>query len=374
MQIAPISMQLVIRYAHAMSSAPKRNRKHRQVEASSQSQVMADLGNLLRSRFRTVSRRTFGFTVTEQLSTPAPGIVVADIVSESVRGRQLRCVLAPGLGLMCSKLLNPGYDRYVLRAPGFLLLQWRADARARIRPAAEEPTAFAYLTYLPPGRDLEFQYFRGAWDTVALFGTPAAFERRWRLAEPLINTLGCTATDLAALRAPLRCPMQLDARAYGALMDLLHAPWSGPMLHARLESETLALILGSHRSQTPSARPAVAPRDLDVVQRARSLLARYPERAHTLQSVASEFGLNRNKLARLFKEAFGQSFYDCLQRERLQLAWTLLSRATHKVAHVASSAGYRDATSFARAFRKHFGISPRAVGGRMMRGDEPPGS
>lgn len=330
-----------------------------------------DLGKLVRARLRAIPRKAFGSSVAVQKSTPGPGILVADLVSKSIYGRQLRCMVAPGLGLMCSKLITPGYDRYVLRAPGYFMLQWKATARARIRPGPEEPTAFAYLSYLPPGRELEFQYFSGAWDTVALFGTPAAFERRWRIAEPLANALGCTVADLAALRAPRRYSMQLDARAYGALIDLLHAPWSGPMLHLRLESEILALIMGSHHLDTRSTRIAVAPRNLDVVQRARSLLARYPERTHTLQSIAAEFGLNRNKLARLFKEAFGQSFYHCLQRERLQLAWTLLSRSTHKVAHVASSAGYRDATSFARAFRKHFGVSPRSVSGRMMRGEEP---
>jgi AraC-like DNA-binding protein len=327
---------------------------------------------MLRKGMRTTSFKLFDAAVTVQRSAPEPGIVVLDVASEVIHGQQLRCLLAPGVGLMCSKLTSPGFDRYVVRAPGFLLLQWRLAARARIRPDAEEPTAFAYFTYLPPDKELVFQYFSGAWNTVALFGTPASFERRWRLAEPLADALGCAVNDLASLQSPRRCRMQLDARAYGALVDLLNAPWSGPMLHARLESEVLALILGSHRLQTRSTRPGVVPRDLDVVQRARSLLTRYPERAHTLQSVAAEFGLNRNKLARLFREAFGLSFYHCLQRERLQLAWTLLSRSTYKVARVATSAGYRDSASFARAFRKHFGVSPRAVGGRMVRSVEPP--
>jgi len=335
---------------------------------ASESRITLDLGRLLRTRFRTSASKTFGSSVSVQLSTPDPGIVVADLASKSVYGRQLRCLLAPGVGLMCSKLITPGYDHYVLRAPGFLLLQWKAAARSRTRSGPEEPTAFAYLTYLPPGRGLEFQYSSGTWDTVALFGTPAAFERRWRLAGPLADLLDCEVSDLATLRLPRRRRLQLDARAYGALMDLLHAPWNGTMLHVRLESEILALVMGSHSLETRSSRVAMAPRNLDAVQRARALLARYPEQAHTLQSVAAEFGLNRNKLAHLFKEAFGQSFYQFLQRERMQLAWRLLSPSTHKVAHVAGSAGYRDATSFARAFRKHFGVSPRSVSTQMMRG------
>jgi len=318
----------------------------------------------LRTLLRAPPSEFFGAPVT--LSTPDTGITVADIVSEGTYGRQLRYRVTPGLGLLCSKLVIPGCDRYVLRAPGFLLLQWKAAARARVRPGPEEPAAFAYLSYIPPGRGLEFQYYSGSWDTVALFGTPTAFQRRWRLGEPLANALGCTLTGLAELQVPRRLSMQLDARAYGALKDLLHGPWNGPLLHVRLESDILALIMGSHRSEVRSARARMAQRDLDVVKQARALFVRYPERAYTLQSVASTFGLNRNKLARLFKEAFGQSFYHCLQRERLQLAWTLLSRSTQNVTRVANSAGYRDATSFARAFRKHFGVSPRRVNGRMM--------
>lgn len=355
-----------------MIEHPYRHRRRRRSTPRVESQAAQDLGDLVRGRLRATPRKLFGPSVTEQRSTPEAGIIVADVASEAIHGRQLRCVLAPGIGLLCSQLALPGYDRYILRAPGFLLLQWRLAARARILSEAEEPAAFAYLTYLPLGRELEFQYFPGAWHTVALFGAPVCFERRWRLAEPLANVLGYSMSDLAALRTPRRCPLQLDARAYGALVDLVHAQWSGPMLRARLESEILALILGSHRLEVRSTRPAIAPRELDLVRRVRSLLSRYPERAHTLQSVASEFGLNRNKLARLFREAFGQSFFQFLQRERLQLAWTLLSRSTRKVAHVASSSGYLDAASFARAFRKHFGISPRDVGRRMVRGEQPP--
>ncbi|WP_116813011.1 helix-turn-helix domain-containing protein [Steroidobacter cummioxidans] len=67
---------------------------------------------------------------------------------------------------------------------------------------------------------------------------------------------------------------------------------------------------------------------------------------------------------------FGETVFAYLQRERLRRAWTLLEDASERVASVAAQVGYRDSASFTRAFKAHYGITPRHVG-RMPRGQVP---
>jgi AraC-like DNA-binding protein len=108
-------------------------------------------------------------------------------------------------------------------------------------------------------------------------------------------------------------------------------------------------------------RPLPA-RTRQLVQRARAIIANNPEQPHTLKSLSRTLGLNRTLLAEGFHAEFGETVFAFLQRERLQRAWALLEDGSEQVASVAARVGYRDAASFTRAFKAHYGITPRNVG------------
>lgn len=74
----------------------------------------------------------------------------------------------------------------------------------------------------------------------------------------------------------------------------------------------------------------------------------------TLDGIARACGLNRAKLTRGFRQAFGSSVADRVADRRLQGAHRLLLATDLPV----SSIGYRNNASFTRAFSRRYGVAP----------------
>ena len=68
-----------------------------------------------------------------------------------------------------------------------------------------------------------------------------------------------------------------------------------------------------------------------------------------------------DKLGPGFKAVFGETIFDFSLRCRMQHALQLLRDERTQVARVAEAVGYRHQTSFATAFRRHFGLRPKDV-------------
>jgi AraC family transcriptional activator of pyochelin receptor len=92
---------------------------------------------------------------------------------------------------------------------------------------------------------------------------------------------------------------------------------------------------------------------------ARELVAqRYPEPI-TLEKICKEVGINRMALTAGFRQLFGMSFYNCLQKERMERACELLQDDAHPITRVADAVGYNHACNFSTAFRGYFGFTPK---------------
>lgn len=94
--------------------------------------------------------------------------------------------------------------------------------------------------------------------------------------------------------------------------------------------------------------------------RARDRLLQDLSSAPTLIELARETGLSPLKLKRGFRALFNNSVYGLFQQERMQAARHRLSLGA-PVLIVASDFGYTNASHFAAAFHKQFGVNPSAV-------------
>lgn len=81
----------------------------------------------------------------------------------------------------------------------------------------------------------------------------------------------------------------------------------------------------------------------------------------SLMSLARQVGLNDRKLKQGFRQVFGTTAFGYLHNHRMEQARSLLLENQLSVTAVAHSVGYTNLCAFSTAFRKKFGVSPRAL-------------
>lgn len=80
----------------------------------------------------------------------------------------------------------------------------------------------------------------------------------------------------------------------------------------------------------------------------------------TIEDMAQRCGLDRSYFGKIFKDTMGQSPQDFLIRYRMSKAAELLITTNVSVGDISSQVGYPNQLHFSRAFKKVYGLSPRA--------------
>lgn len=123
------------------------------------------------------------------------------------------------------------------------------------------------------------------------------------------------------------------------------------------QSVTLvSLFLESRRNAGCTCRVSYI--DRQRLLRARERLLADLGKAPSLSELARESGMSQPKLTRGFRQLFYNSVYGVFQQARMIQARSRLLEGDESVMRVASDLGYANASHFATAFRKQFGINP----------------
>jgi AraC-like DNA-binding protein len=131
--------------------------------------------------------------------------------------------------------------------------------------------------------------------------------------------------------------------------------------------ELMCLLLErikSDRGAVPRIGATARHRRESRLRDARELLAQQYAEPITLERICRQVGLNRMALTSGFRQLFGMSVYDCLQKERMERAFELLQDEVHTIAQVAEAVGYAHSCNFSTAFRGHFGCTPQQARGK----------
>jgi AraC-like DNA-binding protein len=158
--------------------------------------------------------------------------------------------------------------------------------------------------------------------------------------------------------------LRLSSQMFELATKVVDNPYSGVLRLVHTEALTLDLLCAavhgfSNLGEAPSEQ--YSERDLSCLETAREILLTHMAPVPTIRKVARSVGMNETSLKHGFKAVFGETLFDFSVRCRMQHALTLLREGRIPVARVAESVGYAHQTTFATAFRRHFGVSPRAM-------------
>lgn len=146
--------------------------------------------------------------------------------------------------------------------------------------------------------------------------------------------------------------------------DYLSKPFDASELLARID----ALLSIRRRLQRLPASPHMA--DISAgnsdEQRFRQRLdtaiaARLGDSSFGVEELAQAMHSDRSTLFRHIKEFYGQSARDYLREARLKYAHQMLATQAGNVTEVAYASGFESLSSFSRAFRQRFQVSPSAI-------------
>lgn len=178
-----------------------------------------------------------------------------------------------------------------------------------------------------------------------------AFRERY----PMIETsdelfeLGERRFSCAGGAAAMDMALEVIARRHGTKLAV---DVSEQLIHERLRSRSdqqrmsLARRLGTHH------RPLIE---------AVSLMERHLEAPLSLADIAKRSGVSSRQLQRLFEQQLNTSPRQWYQQLRLKRAQRLLNETEMGVLDIGIACGFTSSSSFARAFRAHFGLSPVEV-------------
>ena len=97
---------------------------------------------------------------------------------------------------------------------------------------------------------------------------------------------------------------------------------------------------------------------IDALNRTLRDVEAHLEEKITLQDMAHTFYVSESSISHTFREKMGISFYRYVTQRRLIAAKTLIEKGL-LLEEVSSRTGFSDYSSFYRAFRQEYGISPR---------------
>lgn len=157
------------------------------------------------------------------------------------------------------------------------------------------------------------------------------------------------------------CQIPLTAQMVDITTRLLDNPYSGTLYLTYIEALTFELLcaaIGTFWSLPDHPTEKYSDRELRALGKARQLLVEQLAAPPTLRDLARAVGLRERALTHGFKAVYGETVFDFSLRCRMQYALSLLRDRNWSVDQVSEATGYSHPTSFATAFRRHFGLRP----------------
>jgi AraC-like DNA-binding protein len=157
------------------------------------------------------------------------------------------------------------------------------------------------------------------------------------------------------------CQLPLTTQMMEIIAKLIGNPYGGALYLTYVEALTLELLcaaVGNFWFLGERPTEEYSERELRALGAARQMLIEQLAPAPTLRKIARRVGLGERALTHGFKTVYGETVFEFSLRCRMQHALSLLRDRHWSVDRVSEATGYSHPTSFATAFRRHFGMRP----------------
>ncbi len=159
---------------------------------------------------------------------------------------------------------------------------------------------------------------------------------------------------------PFFNPIAITPAMQTALWQILRCPYRGLTQKLYLEGKSLELIaLFVEAVQEPTTPVRLGCDERDLIHQAGQILLNNLQAPPSLIDLARQVSLNDRKLKEGFRQVFNTTVFGYLTQQRLEKASQLLTQQ-YSIAAVATAVGYASPTAFSGAFRRRFGITPKA--------------
>lgn len=168
----------------------------------------------------------------------------------------------------------------------------------------------------------------------------------------------------------------IHPEAFEISEKLIDNPYTGVLSLVYAEAMTeqlLCHVAGNFTSLSRSSVTECTDRQLRCLQAARDILEHQLAPAPTIAEMARSVGMSKTALSKGFKAVYGETIFEFSVRCRMRRALELMGDRRYSIEQTAEAVGYAHSTSFATAFRRHFGMRPLDArkGGHI--GGGPPG-
>jgi AraC-like DNA-binding protein len=249
---------------------------------------------------------------------------------------------------------------------GYLYVGLEGDGRIEVEGVGYARCAGAScsVTVAPPG-------WKHLWRTgprIVRRGVCIAFHARYLLSRyPNLPgqcsvTLGAwlrnTETRLRDFEVPLLPVMRESTAA------LLSTRLEGQFRHAFVSAtveQLMCMAVAALATRQTAAPVRIARRDREILREVSRILDENLTDPPTVEALARQFGINRNKLRYGFRLLFGNSVGGYLFEKRMRVAFAMLEQKPDSVSGVAALVGYPHLCNFTTAFKRRFGQTPSAV-------------
>lgn len=187
-------------------------------------------------------------------------------------------------------------------------------------------------------------------------------------AQPRLRTinLAVLATTPLGLVAPPTMPTlhvwQLPMALMSTLCTMTEqslAHWRQALVWQGIALQLIGQGLPDH-GVAPLASSGLSTRDHQRLAALRTRIAQHPAAHYRLSELAKEVAMSPSSLRQKFHACFGCSLFDYIRQVRLKQAYEALLRG-ESVQQVAYRCGYRHASNFSTAFKRHFGFTPHEL-------------